>query len=145
MPERPEQILCFDFGMRICGVAIGNSLSGSARPLKALKMQDGAPRWAEIAELIKEWQPNRLLVGRPLNMDGSESEMSHRAARFSRRLEGRYQLKTELFDERLSSHEAKGELLAGGHRDFKSAGVDSLSAVLIFESWLRNQTPLKPA
>lgn len=139
MPDRPEQVLCFDYGLRFCGVAIGNTLSGSARPLNALKMQNGTPRWPEIGELIAEWQPNRLLVGKPLNMDGSESDMSQRAARFSRRLEGRYQLPVECFDERLSSHEARGELLAEGQRDFKTAGVDSLSAALIFESWLRSR------
>lgn len=138
MPENlsaPETLLAFDYGTSHIGVAVGQSITGTATPLPALKARDGIPDWAQIEKLIKEWQPQRLLVGLPLNMDGSASEMSARAQKFANRLHGRFGLVVESWDERLSSFEARGELLAQGKRAFREAGVDSLSARLILESW----------
>ena len=139
MPERPasapETLLAFDYGTAHIGVAVGQSITGTATPLPALKARDGVPDWSQIEKLIREWQPQRLLVGLPLNMDGSASEMSARAQKFANRLHGRFGLKVETWDERLSSFEARGELLAQGKRAFREAGVDSLSARLILESW----------
>ena len=78
------------------------------------------------------------VVGQPLNMDGSDSEMSMLAAKFSRRLEGRYQLPVTMHDERLSSFEAKSELREAGHDgDFQKSPPDATAARLILESWLR--------
>lgn len=130
-----ECILAFDYGTRYIGVAVGQSITGTASPLAALRARDGVPNWEEIAELIAEWKPQRLVVGLPLNMDGSPSEMAQRAEKFARRLNGRFQLPVQTWDERLSSFEARGELLARGERDFRTGGVDSLSASLILESW----------
>lgn len=139
MPEPPCTVLAFDFGTRSIGVAVGQSLTGSARPLEALKARDGIPDWERLQRLLAEWEPARLVVGQPLNMDGTESELSRRAARFGRRLEGRFGLPVTTVDERLSSFEARGELLARGRRDFRDAGVDGLSAVLILQSYWRQQ------
>lgn len=138
-PVRPYTALAFDFGTRSIGVAVGQSLTGSATALKPLKARDGIPDWPQLAALLEEWQPRRLVVGHPLNMDGSESELSRLAAKFGRRLEGRYKLPVALVDERLSSFEARGELLARGRRDFRDAGVDGLSAALILQSYWRQQ------
>lgn len=138
MPDNslpPETILAFDYGTAHIGVAVGQSITGTATPLPALKARDGIPDWAQIEKLIQEWRPQRLLVGMPLNMDGSASEMSARAQKFANRLHGRFGLKVESWDERLSSFEARGELLAQGKRAFREAGIDSLSARLILESW----------
>lgn len=140
MPEAgntPYTAIAFDYGTKMIGVAVGQSLTASATPLAALKARDGVPNWDQIAALLKEWQPARLVVGLPLNMDGSESDMSQRAAKFARRLEGRFAVPVSQVDERLSSFEARGELLAEGRRDFRDAGVDSLSAALILESYWR--------
>lgn len=71
-PERPVGLLCFDFGTRQIGVAYGQTQTGTAAPVAVLKARDGQPRWEEIARLIDDWRPARLLVGLPLNMDGSE-------------------------------------------------------------------------
>jgi putative Holliday junction resolvase len=73
----------------------------------------------------------------PLNMDGTRSDMSQRAEKFARRLHGRFGLPVEMWDERLSSFEARGEMLARdrGARNFRERGVDSLSARLILEGW----------
>lgn len=69
-------ILCFDYGTKSIGVAVGSELTGSATLLAALKAKDGIPDWQQIERLIKEWQPQLLLVGLPLNMDGSEQEFT---------------------------------------------------------------------
>ena len=134
---RPYTALAFDFGTRSIGVAVGQSLTGSATPLPPLRARDGIPNWDQLAALLKEWQPRQLVVGRPLNMDGSESELSQLAGKFGRRLEGRFALPVAAIDERLSSFEARGELLARGRRDFRDAGVDGLSAALILQSYWR--------
>ena len=135
-----ECVLAFDYGTRRIGVAVGQSITGTATPLDALNARDGAPNWDQIERLIKEWRPQRLLVGLPLNMDGTPSDMSARAQKFARRLEGRFGIKTDTWDERLSSFEARGmildnERLGADRRDFKRHGVDSLSACLILETW----------
>jgi len=129
----------------LIGVADGQSITRAATPLPALKARDGSPDWAQIEKLISEWQPQRLLIGLPLNMDGSESDMSVRAKKFANRLHGRFGLPCEMQDERLSSFEARGELLEQNRlnksagKKFRERGVDSLSARLILESWFAAQ------
>lgn len=131
--------LGFDYGTRWIGVATGQTLLGSASPLKPLLARDGIPDWDEIGRLLAEWQPDVLVVGLPLNMDGSPSELSTRASKFGRRLNGRFGVEVEFWDERLSSFEAKGEIMATRHsKNFKREAVDSLSAKLILESWMRS-------
>ncbi len=137
-PAKTQRLLAFDYGLRWIGCAIGQSLTGTASPLPVLKAKDGIPQWPEIDALIKEWQPQRVIVGLPLNMDGSESEMCLRARKFGNRIHGRFGVAVSFADERLSSFEAKGELLEhAGSQGFKDRGVDSLSAVIILESWFR--------
>ena len=90
-----------------------------------------------VASLCREWQPDLILVGDPLNMDGSVSDMAERARRFSRRIEGRMGIPTEMVDERLSSFEVKQEQRAAGHRgNYRQQPVDSLAAELILRDWL---------
>lgn len=102
-----------------------------------LKARDGIPNWDEIAALLKEWQPNVVLVGLPLHMDATESELSTRARKFANRLHGRFGVAVELVDERLSSFEAKGEVIRdGGSRHYKTSPVDSIAARIILESYL---------
>ena len=76
-----------------------------------------------------------LLVGLPLNMDGSPSEMSERAARFSRRLHGRFGIRCELMDERLSSFEARARMAGDSGR----TALDSVAACVILEGWFAGQ------
>lgn len=131
--------MAFDFGVRWIGVAVGQSLLGTGSPVARLKARDGIPQWPEIDALLGEWQPSRLVVGLPLNMDGSESEMSRRARKFSRRLDDRFAGKVSLVDERLTSHAAKqGRLSRGESIDYAGAGVDGDAAVLILEDWFRS-------
>lgn len=133
-------LIAFDYGLKNIGVACGQTLIGSANPLPPLKARDGIPDWDEIGKLLKEWRPERLLVGLPLNMDGSESELSARARKFANRLHGRFGLEVEMVDERLSSFEAKGEVMArGGSRDYGKNPVDSIAARIILEGYLENR------
>ncbi len=136
----PKTLLIFDFGTKRIGVAYGQTLTGTATPLSPLKARDGIPDWEIIDALLKEWQPDLVLVGLPLNMDGSESEMSRRARKFANRIHGRFGLPVEMHDERLTSFEAKGQVMAtGGSRDFGEHSVDGLAASLLFESWYNSQ------
>ena len=132
-----KTLLAFDYGTKNIGVASGQTITHSANSQPALKAKDGIPDWHQIEKLLKDWQPDLILVGLPLNMDGSESELSQRARKFANRLHGRFGVKVEMIDERLSSFEAKGEVMErGGSRDYKNNPVDSIAARLILESWL---------
>ncbi|CBJ47507.1 putative holliday junction resolvase [Erwinia amylovora ATCC 49946] len=136
---RNQTCLAFDFGTKSIGVAIGQQLTGTARPLIALKAQDGIPDWNRLEALLKEWQPDRVVVGLPLNMDGSEQPLTVRARKFANRLHGRFGVQVDLHDERLSTVEARAELFErGGFRALSKGNVDSLSAVIILESWFEN-------
>lgn len=138
MPEQKshQTVLAFDYGLKQIGVAVGQTLTGSATPAAVLKARDGMPNWDEVEKLIKNWQPDLLLVGLPLNMDGSESDFCPRARRFARRLHGRFAIKTLMADERLSTREAKSR---DGYREsYRKTPIDNLAAQIILESWLNN-------
>ena len=96
-------ILCFDFGLKRIGCAIGNDLSKSARPLTVIRAESNDRRFAEIGKLISEWQPQKLVVGLPFYPDGTEHEMTKRCRRFANQLRGRFSLDTILVDERYTS------------------------------------------
>ena len=135
-----ETIIAIDFGLRNIGVAVGNTLSLTSRPLTIVQARDGVPDWDALSSIFDEWRPDRILVGNPLNMDDSESDMGRQAARFARRIEGRFGLTVTLVDERLSSREAKANALAAGHRgDFASIRVDDEAAAIILTTWLHQQ------
>ena len=125
-------VMAFDFGTTKIGIAVGQKITGTATPVAIVKARDGIPRWPVIDQLMEEWQPTVLVVGLPINMDGTESEMSKAATRFSRRLHGRYGIGIELMDERLSSFEA---------REFETPDqLDAIAAKLILETWLADST-----
>lgn len=137
MSNSPRTVLCFDYGTKSIGVAVGSELTGSATLLPALKAQDGTPDWQQIEKLISDWQPQLLLIGLPLNMDGTEQEFTGRTRKFANRLHGRFGLPVSLHDERLSTADARSRLFAeGGYRNLAKAKVDSLSAQIIFEGWM---------
>ncbi|WP_193165830.1 Holliday junction resolvase RuvX [Microbulbifer hainanensis] len=136
--NKPVTALAFDFGTRSIGIAFGQSLTGTARELAPLPAKDGQPDWTQLQKLLDEWQPHTLLVGLPLNMDGSESEFGARARKFGQRLHGRTGLPVEFVDERLSTRAAKEEAFDRGHRgNYAQDPVDSIAARIILEDWLR--------
>ena len=136
----PRLLLGFDYGTKQICVAVGQMITGQARELCTLKARDGLPDWNQIEALLREWQPDALVVGLPLNMDGTPSEMSARAEKFARRLNGRYNLPVHTHDERLTTYEAKGVRLRAGQSDgFRQRPVDALAAALLLEGWLTAQ------
>jgi putative Holliday junction resolvase len=141
MPEAGNRrVLAFDFGTRRIGVASGQEMLGTGKPLAMLMARDGVPDWDQIGRLLDEWKPDRVLVGLPLNMDDTENDMCARARKFGKRLHGRFHVDVEMVDERLTSFEAKGDVMAaGGSRDFGRDGVDDRAAVLILETWFHQQ------
>ncbi|MEX1058171.1 MAG: Holliday junction resolvase RuvX [Natronospirillum sp.] len=137
------QLLVFDYGIKRTGVAVGQSITGQASPLEPLAMQNGQPDWAQVELLLSRWKPDAVLVGLPLNMDGSVSDMARRANKFRQRLHGRFVLPALGWDERLTSEEMKREARAQGVHDFGRHSVDSLAAGLIFESWYESLPSLE--
>ena len=103
MNNTPGVIIAFDFGLKRIGTAIGNELSRTARPLGIIKAEANEIRFSEIGELIREWQPAKLVVGLPSYPDGTEHEMTRRCKRFANQLRGRFALDIILVDERYSS------------------------------------------
>lgn len=149
MPELRRTLVCFDYGLKQIGVALLQQPTTIVSPLPIIRANDGKPDWHGVETLLQEWQPQLLLVGEPLNMDGSSSSMSERARRFARQLEGRFNVPVELVDERLSSHEAKSQMAelegkkfagkkSGGNRkrNYRNKPVDSVAAQLIMQTWL---------
>lgn len=128
-------ILGFDFGTKRIGIAIGQEVTGTANPLATFTAVKHKPDWESISKIIKEWQPDLLVVGLPVHMDGSEQAMTQAARRFSNQLNGRYQIPIALMDERLSSNEAESILKEqSGFTD--KAQIDMISAQLILQSWM---------
>lgn len=132
-------ILAFDYGEHSVGVAVGNTLTRAARPLKALKAQGGKVEPAALQQLIEEWQPQLLVVGLPLNMDGTEQLLTKRARKFGNRLRNDLRLEVQFADERLTTKEAKALIFEqGGFRALaKDKGaIDAAAAAFILQDFL---------
>ncbi len=139
---RARTLLGFDYGLKRIGVAVGQELTGTASALVTVRANDGKPDWDAISKLIEQWQPDEVVVGLPLNMDGSFHELSYRAQRFGNQLRGRYNLPAHFMDERLSSLDAERELKGKSHK-VQAADIDKVAAKIILESWLIAQQARK--
>jgi len=132
-------VIGFDFGTTRIGIAAGQAITGTDSPLPPVSARDGVPDWSVIEKIISEWKPAAIVVGIPLNMDGTISDMSRRARKFANRLKERCQLPGYPIDERISTREAKQNSLArGGSRNCKENSVDGIAAQLILESWFES-------
>ena len=134
----PISVLGFDYGARRIGVAVGNRLSG-ARALEVIGNGTQGPDWARIGTLLREWQPQLLLVGLPLTMAGEEQRNSKAARAFAAELTQRYSVPAQLVDERLSSREASQRFAArrasGQAKRKHAATLDAVAAEIIVENW----------
>jgi putative Holliday junction resolvase len=132
-------VLAFDFGTQRIGVAVGNTLTRMAHPLTTIQGERNDERFAAIAALVAEWQPGTLVVGLPAHADGSAHEMTQRAQRFARQLDGRFGLPVALVDERWTTQAAQSaQEAAGGNGDTGRRGRavrDQVAAQLILQSW----------
>lgn len=128
---RPASFLAFDFGVKRVGVAVGNTMRGQGQALKTVAAE-GDARFAAIAALIAEWQPDALVVGVPWHPDGAAHDNTRRAQRFARQLHGRFALPVHSVDERYSTTEA----LAAGASD-----ADAAAAAIILDQFLRSLGP----
>lgn len=142
LKKTQRTLLGFDFGTKRIGIAIAQEVTGTANPLTTLTAVKHKPDWDSISKIIKEWQPDLLIVGLPLHMDGTEQPMTQAARRFSNQLNGRYQIPIALMDERLSSNEAESiinEQSGSGSLFQDKAQIDMISAQLILQSWMALQ------
>lgn len=139
----PVTLLGFDYGLRRIGVAVGQSLTATASPLPAIAARDGAPDWDGISKVLNEWRPAALVVGIPYNMNDTPQEMTGRAERFCRQLEGRFHLVVHAVDERLSSIDAEDRLRsarkAGQRGRITRPEIDSTAACILLESWFNTE------
>lgn len=140
MKHKSLTLLGFDFGMKSIGVAVGQTVTKSAKPLTALKAQGGDPDWRLLAQLIEEWRPDALVVGVPYNMDGSDQLITQAATSFAYNLKQRFKLPVYLVDERLTTVEARARLFdKKGYRGMQKSEIDAKAAQLILESWMLQQ------
>lgn len=124
-----ETVLCFDFGLKRIGVAVGNTLIKQAQPLAIISAATNDAKFAEIGALIQEWQPRLCVVGLPLHPDGAEHEMTVRCRRFANQLNGRFGVAIALADERYSSAvvaQKRGE------------AIDAQSAAIILQQYFND-------
>ena len=127
------QILAFDFGTQHIGVAVGQTVTKTSSPLIILNVaREGKEIWKTISSLIDEWKPDQLLVGKPLNMDGTPSEMMKKVDPFFNKLQKISNIPCELVDERLTSFEAK-QLIQTQSKDDR---VDDLAAKIFLDNWI---------
>ena len=123
-----KSLLCFDFGTKRIGVAVGQTVTQTANPLQTVRNKNNRPDWKTIEQLVDEWQPDALVVGQPLNMMDEVQEMTIAAEKFMRQLHGRFHLPVYSIDERLSSFEA-------AQRTGRTTDLDSVAAQAILETW----------
>ena len=143
-PAKSGTVLAFDFGLQRIGVAVGEVEPGSAHPLPPLAAATQPGRFTAIERLVKEWRPALLVVGRPLGEDGAPHEMTRRAERFARQLEGRFGLPVKMVDERYSSVEVDSRMRAayGARKAVKLArgkALDSQAAQLMLEQYFNER------
>lgn len=134
-------VLGFDVGARRIGVAVGNTLSQTARPLAMVDVGERGPDWTRIETLVREWRPDRLIVGEPLTLDGEVQPATERARGFARQLGRRTALPVDLVDERSTSREADRRFAErrrqGTARRRDAASLDAVAAEVIVERWLQ--------
>jgi putative Holliday junction resolvase len=150
MPDKARSsnsrtVLAFDFGLQRIGIAVGEAELGTAHPLRGVAAQTQPGRFTAIERLVAEWKPSLLVVGRPLGEDGAPHEMTRRAEKFARQLNGRFRIPVELVDERYSSAEVESRMRAAyGNRKTanlaKGKTLDSHAALVILEQYFGEKT-----
>ncbi len=132
-----KTVLGFDYGERRIGIATGQTISQSAAPLITLNAINQKPDWSSIEKIINEWKPDALIVGIPRYLNGDASDMTEKAERFCRQLEGRFRLPIYTVNESLSSSEAEQRLKQTRKIDqHNKHEIDKMAAAIIVQRWL---------
>jgi putative Holliday junction resolvase len=143
-PDKPYRtLIAVDYGLRRIGIATGTCLTGTSSPLTTISATQGAPDWSAFDMVLREWQPDLLVLGLPFNKDGSESDMTTAVKEFAATLQARYSIPIEFIDERYTSVEAEAILkeqrrLGIRKKKLKKEDVDAQAAQIIAESWMQN-------
>ena len=137
-------VLSFDFGMRRIGVAVGNTLTGTAEVLATIAARNGEPDWRSIDRCVAEWHPAAIVAGVPYNMSGRDGRLATAALRFADELGQRYGIEVHRVDERLTSREAEDDLRERRRSGAKAkrvrrGDVDREAARVLLLQWLRAQ------
>ena len=125
------QIVAFDFGIKKIGVAVGQTETNTSSPLHVIQNKDKKINWNEISIVLDEWKPDLILIGKPLNMDGTDSEIMKKVDKFFQKLKSTYEAEYQYVDERLTTFEAR-EILKENEKDF----VDANAAKILIDQWL---------
>lgn len=132
----PQRLICFDFGKKRIGVAIGQTVTQTARPLVTIQAKDGIPDWQDVTKLVKKWHPDAFIVGIPLNMDDTDQPITQSAREFAKTLKDQYNLPVYEMDERLTTKDARERLFAeGGYKALQGGQIDQVAAQLILQNW----------
>lgn len=141
MSNKHQTLLGFDYGKMSIGVAVGQTVTKTAKPLLAIKAANGIPDWSVVAKLIQSWKPDCLIVGLPLGMDGAHQETTEKALHLAQALQEHFHLPVYTVDERLTTVEAKNRLFEqGGYRALGKSAIDAVSAQIILESWMSQES-----
>tara|TARA_Y200000002_G_C22481705_1_gene579022 strand:- start:265 stop:663 length:399 start_codon:yes stop_codon:yes gene_type:complete len=124
------QIIAFDYGTKKIGVAVGQTETYTSSPLQIILNKDDKVNWSEISILLNEWKPELIIIGKPLNMDGSDSEIMKQVEKFYQKLKNTYDINLEYIDERLTTFEAKQIL-----EDTDINQVDANAAKILIDNW----------
>ena len=124
------QIIAFDYGEKKIGVAVGQTSTNTSSPLQIIFNKDNKTNWISISSLLDEWKPDLILLGKPLNMDGSESEIMKKIDKFYKELKSIYDADIEFVDERLTTFEARTILKGEKH-----INVDAHAAKILIDNW----------
>lgn len=139
-PKGERTVIAFDFGTISIGVAIGNEITKKGTALEAIPARDGIPQADLMDKVFATWQPDYIVVGLPLNMDGTYQEVTYKAKKFANRLGAKYRLGVYLKDERLSTKSAREYIFEQkGYAGLTKGAVDSQSAVEILEGYFQEE------
>tara|TARA_B100001564_G_C20340842_1_gene534462 strand:- start:181 stop:570 length:390 start_codon:yes stop_codon:yes gene_type:complete len=125
-------VVAIDYGEKKIGLAVGNTETMTSSPMSILKKTRTGFNWDELRKQIMEWKPRKIIIGQPLNMDGTRSDIMKKVESFGKKLESLIDIEIEFFDERLSSFEAR-------QLDLESEMIDDVAAKIILDSWLNNE------
>lgn len=132
------QVLSFDFGTKKIGIAVGQTITKSSSPLTVLFNKENKVNWEEVSAIIDEWKPELLLIGKPLNMDGTDSDIMKVVDNFSKKLAKLSGIECEYVDERLTSFEARQnfkELMIENNKNIKKEIIDANAAKILIDNW----------